>query len=119
MKTENPRGDSRSARESHSTETGAAAVLPRTPDMVLTPDRPPVTPDRPTVPAGTAREARLGSPRGFAMMDPSLVREIARKGGKAAHSAGTAHEFTSDEARIAGRKGGLATHEKRRRNLAR
>jgi general stress protein YciG len=48
-------------------------------------------------------------------MDPALVREIARKGGKAAHTAGTAHEFTTEEARAAGRKGGLATHEKRRR----
>jgi len=47
-------------------------------------------------------------------MDPKLVSEISRKGGKAAHSAGTAHEFTSDEARDAGRKGGRATHAKRR-----
>lgn len=47
-------------------------------------------------------------------MDPKLVSEISRKGGKAAHSAGTAHEFTTDEARAAGRKGGLATHAKRK-----
>ena len=47
-------------------------------------------------------------------MDRNLVSEIARKGGKAAHAAGTAHEFTSDEARNAGRKGGMATHAKRR-----
>ena len=53
-------------------------------------------------------------PRGFAAMDRKLVSEIARKGGKAAHSAGTAHEFTTEEARIAGRKGGRATHAKRR-----
>jgi general stress protein YciG len=52
--------------------------------------------------------------RGFAAMDPRLVAEIASKGGKAAHAAGTAHEFTSDEARTAGRKGGLAPHTKRR-----
>ncbi|HEX8795982.1 MAG TPA: general stress protein [Polyangiaceae bacterium] len=52
--------------------------------------------------------------RGFATMDREKVREIARHGGKAAHAAGTAHEFTSDEAREAGRKGGLATHAKRR-----
>lgn len=44
--------------------------------------------------------------RGFAGMDEDKQREIARKGGKAAHEKGTAHEFTSDEARIAGRKGG-------------
>jgi general stress protein YciG len=48
-------------------------------------------------------------------MDRKLVSEIARKGGKAAHSAGTAHEFTSEEARVAGRKGGRATHAKRRK----
>jgi hypothetical protein len=39
-------------------------------------------------------------------MDAEKQREIARKGGKAAHQKGTAHEFTSDEARAAGRKGG-------------
>lgn len=44
--------------------------------------------------------------RGFASMDPEKQREIARKGGRAAHEQGKAHEFTSDEARQAGRKGG-------------
>ena len=44
--------------------------------------------------------------RGFASMDTERQREIARKGGKAAHEKGTAHEFTPDEARAAGRKGG-------------
>lgn len=44
--------------------------------------------------------------RGFASMDAVKQREIARKGGKAAHVKGTAHEFTKDEARAAGRKGG-------------
>lgn len=44
--------------------------------------------------------------RGFASMDPEKQREIARKGGRAAHEKGTAHEFTRDEARAAGRKGG-------------
>lgn len=52
--------------------------------------------------------------RGFAAMDPKRVSEIASKGGKAAHAAGTAHEFTRDEAREAGRKGGFATHAKRK-----
>lgn len=52
--------------------------------------------------------------RGFAVMDPARVAEIARKGGKAAHEQGTAHEFTSDEAREAGRKGGRASHAKRK-----
>ena len=46
------------------------------------------------------------SRRGFASMDPSKQREIASKGGHAAHAKGTAHEFTSEEAREAGRKGG-------------
>lgn len=46
------------------------------------------------------------SARGFASMDPEKQREIASKGGKAAHLQGRAHEFTSDEAREAGRKGG-------------
>ena len=46
------------------------------------------------------------SKRGFASMDASRQREIASKGGRAAHAKGTAHEWTSDEARTAGRKGG-------------
>jgi general stress protein YciG len=57
-------------------------------------------------------------PRGFAAMDPKLVSELATRGGKAAHRAGTAHQFTSEEARVAGRKGGMATHAKRRAKLA-
>lgn len=47
--------------------------------------------------------------RGFAAMDPELVKAIARKGGVAAHAHGTAHQFTSEEAREAGRKGGRAS----------
>lgn len=46
------------------------------------------------------------SNRGFASMDRSRQREIASKGGRAAHQKGTAHEWTADEARVAGRKGG-------------
>lgn len=72
----------------------------------LQPDPPPKAPEG---------EAPRRKPRGFAAMDPKLVSEISRKGGKAAHTAGTAHEFTSDEARAAGRKGGLATHAKRKK----
>ena len=44
--------------------------------------------------------------RGFASMSPEKQREIASKGGRAAHQKGTAHEWTSEEARNAGRKGG-------------
>lgn len=47
-------------------------------------------------------------------MDRSKQREIASKGGKAAHQKGTAHEWTSEEARDAGRKGGIASHRRRR-----
>src|SRR5437660_2126765 len=50
--------------------------------------------------------------RGFAAMDEDKQREIASKGGKAAHAKGTAHEFTPEEAREAGRKGGQAAHER-------
>jgi general stress protein YciG len=72
-------------------------------DDQLVPDSPPLT---------VATRPKLR--RGFAAMDRKVVSEIARKGGKAAHSAGSAHQFTSDEARVAGRKGGLTTHAKRR-----
>ena len=44
--------------------------------------------------------------RGFASMSPERQKEIASKGGRAAHQKGTAHEWTSEEARSAGRKGG-------------
>ena len=52
--------------------------------------------------------------RGFASMDRSKQRDIASKGGKAAHQKGTAHEWTSEEAREAGRKGGMASHRRRK-----
>ena len=60
------------------------------------------------------------SGRGFAGMDREKQREIASKGGRAAHAQGTAHEFTSEEAREAGRKGGEASHGGRgaRRNTS-
>lgn len=51
--------------------------------------------------------------RGFAAMDAAKQREIASKGGKAAHQKGTAHEFTPEEAREAGRKGGEAVSQNR------
>jgi general stress protein YciG len=49
------------------------------------------------------------SKRGFASMDPDKQRAIAIKGGRAAHAKGKAHEFTSEEARVAGAKGGRVT----------
>lgn len=55
--------------------------------------------------------------RGFASMDRSKQREIASKGGKAAHQKGTAHEWTSEEAREAGRKGGMASHRRKQEQM--
>src|SRR6186997_3414957 len=55
--------------------------------------------------------------RGFASMDRAKQREIASKGGKAGHQKGTAHEWTSEEARDAGRKGGIASHQRRREQM--
>jgi uncharacterized protein len=51
--------------------------------------------------------------RGFGALDSDVQREIASRGGKAAHEAGVAHEFDSDEAREAGRKGGQAVSRNR------
>lgn len=58
-------------------------------------------------------------PRGFAAMSPERVRELARKGGIAAHEQGTAHVFTEEEARAAGRLGGqtIARDKVRMRKL--
>jgi general stress protein YciG len=53
------------------------------------------------------------SNRGFAAMDAAKQREIASKGGRAAHAQGTAHEFSPEEAREAGRKGGQAVSRDR------
>src|ERR1700682_6494938 len=50
--------------------------------------------------------------RGFGSMDEARQREIASKGGQAAHQKGSAHEFSPEEARSAGSKGGKAAHEK-------
>jgi general stress protein YciG len=53
------------------------------------------------------------SKTGFAGMDPAEQRKIASRGGKAAHAQGKAHEFTSEEARAAGSKGGHTTSRDR------
>src|SRR5437764_13422833 len=57
---------------------------------------------------------RTGEGRGFASMNEQKQREIARKGGLAAHQKGTAHQFSPDEARAAGRKGGEIAHQRGR-----
>jgi general stress protein YciG len=62
--------------------------------------------ERPIAPDADDASDEKKSNRGFASMDPSKQREIASKGGRAAHEKGTAHQFSSDEARAAGRKGG-------------
>jgi general stress protein YciG len=51
--------------------------------------------------------------RGFAVMNEERVKEIAAEGGRTAHEQGTAHEFSREEAREAGRKGSIATAAKR------
>src|SRR4249919_3697433 len=57
------------------------------------------------------------SNRGFASMDPARQRAIAAEGGRAAHAQGVAHEFDSEEAREAGRKGGQARSQRSAANL--
>jgi len=68
--------------------------------------------------SGSAQKSGSGSSsgpakRGFAAMDQNQQREIASKGGQAAHQKGTAHEFDSEEARRAGQKGGEAVSRNR------
>jgi len=58
----------------------------------------------------------LAMKRGFASMERSKQHDIASKGGRAAHVRGTAHEWDSDEARLAGRKGGQMSHGGGRRS---
>ncbi len=60
-----------------------------------------------------AQDSRRKGKQGFASMSEDERRRIASKGGKAAHEQGTAHEFTSEEAREAGRKGGQRSRSRR------
>src|SRR4051812_30873771 len=64
-------------------------------------------------PESGERTAHHHDQRGVAAMDESKQRQIASKGGRAAHEKGTAHEFTPDEARLAGKKGGEAVSKNR------
>ncbi|QIX62909.1 general stress protein [Hymenobacter lutimineralis] len=57
----------------------------------------------------TAPETKKTSLRGFASMDPEMQRRIASEGGRASHLSGRGHQWTSEEARAAGRKGGQAS----------
>ena len=65
-----------------------------------------MTPSNPSGKSGSSN-------RGFASMNPTRQREIASQGGRAAHEKGTAHEFSSEQAREAGRKGGQARSQNR------
>lgn len=91
-------------------ESGAAALANRCPVCDAAPD---VGCTTAPYSLGTRRPlrkphtARAGAaPRGFAAMPPERRREIASEGGRTAHEKGTAHEFTTEEAQAAGRKGG-------------
>lgn len=61
-------------------------------------------------------EETVAKKRGFAGMNPEDRQRICSMGGKAAHEKGTAHKFTSEEARLAGKIGGMRSGEARRRN---
>jgi general stress protein YciG len=81
-------------------------------DVQNEPSRTPATPIS-AANTGSAGPNGRKSARGFASMDQSKQKEIASKGGRAAHAKGTAHEFDSGEARAAGRKGGMAVSRNR------
>lgn len=66
-----------------------------------------------TAAPATSSERQGTSRRGFASMDRERQREIARKGGRAAHEQGVAHQWSSEEARAAGRKGGQSSRGSR------
>jgi hypothetical protein len=76
---------------------------------------PPAPPSSPSVPPPPASSPRLRPPRkkrGFELLSPEEKKRVSSRGGRAAHAVGTAHQFTKEEARIAGRKGGLAMKRK-------
>lgn len=58
--------------------------------------------------------AKTSTPRGFAAMEPATQRRIASEGGKASHQSGRGHQWTAEEARAAGRKGGQASRINRK-----
>jgi general stress protein YciG len=104
----NAGGTEQQSAETNETTPTTSPTTPETPEMATT--------NESTTTAGAVPptiEERRPRRRGFAAMDRDRVREIASKGGKAAHAAGTAHQFSSDEARVAGRKGGMAPHVRR------
>ena len=69
-------------------------------------------------PAARIGDGSRTSRRGFASMDPTEQRRIASEGGKASHASGQGHKWTADEAREAGRKGGLTSRRGPSRSTA-
>jgi hypothetical protein len=63
----------------------------------------------------TTEPKKPKKPQGFATFSPEKRRELSSKGGKRCHELGLAHQFTKEEAAIAGKKGGLAPHKRRGR----
>jgi uncharacterized protein len=82
-------------------------------DVQNEPSRTPATPISAANTGAASGSNGRKSARGFASMDQGKQKEIASKGGRAAHAKGTAHEFDSGEARAAGRKGGMAVSRNR------
>ncbi len=62
-------------------------------------------------------EHTMNRNRGFRVMTPEQRKSIASKGGRAAHAAGTAHHWSVEEARAAGRKGGKVSRRKGKKDL--
>ncbi|MDB4996386.1 MAG: ral stress protein [Myxococcaceae bacterium] len=100
------------ADENNAGGTEQSSEQSNTPDTTTMPEPQTASTDGQASATPVAEERRPRR-RGFAAMDRDRVKEIASKGGKAAHAAGTAHQFSSDEARNAGRKGGMAPHVRR------
>lgn len=112
----NAGGTEQQSAENNETPSNTSSTTPSTPNEAqdsngATTNESATVSAAPTTSSTT--EERRPRRRGFAAMDRDRVREIASKGGKAAHAAGTAHQFSSDEARVAGRKGGMAPHVRR------
>ena len=112
----NAGGTEQQSADTNQTPSNTSSTTPETPSTDAQTDGA-VTNESTTAGAApttsSTTEERRPRRRGFAAMDRDRVREIASKGGKAAHAAGTAHQFSSDEARVAGRKGGMAPHVRR------
>lgn len=59
-----------------------------------------------------SEEVKKKGKQGFASFSPERLKEVAQKGGKKAHELGRAHEFTEEEAKAAGRRGGMELSRK-------